>query len=157
MSVHALVRTQLPYVVLAAVDRSDEGLGAIDWVIARARAESSWVVHFVHVTPTQWTGLDEFQRRSTSRQDLMPVMERLSRARDRTLLGRMHFHQAAGERTSNVIVRLASEVDADLVVVGAERRSSFGASETDRVVGLAGCPVIVVRAKNHPRSLQRTH
>jgi K+-sensing histidine kinase KdpD len=61
-------------------------------------------------------------------------------------------HGAIGEPATE-IVRFASAVDADLVVVGSHSRQGldrfFLGSVAEKVVRRSGCPVLVVRPKQH--------
>jgi nucleotide-binding universal stress UspA family protein len=67
---------------------------------------------------------------------------------------KLEIHNVKGE-PSEEIVRVAAEVDADVIVLATHGRTGLKrlllGSVAEKVVRHAGCPVFVVRAKHHER------
>jgi len=82
------------------------------------------------------------------------VGQRMSAWQDRTraTFGRLCIH-VRSEVPSAEIAQLASDLDADLIVIGTHGRRGFRrlllGSVAEAVVRLAHCPVLVVRPKDH--------
>lgn len=80
------------------------------------------------------------------------VVERILRANENKHLPPIHVHAVVGYPPDE-IVWLAASLDADLIVTGTHGRRGLKrmlvGSVAEKVVRLAGCPVIVVRSKAH--------
>ncbi len=164
---------QSNYVIVVGVDYSEVSRLALREALNLAAAHAGSQVHVVHVetvTPPLRSGLtDEVL-------EVWPVDPPLIKSRVDAALGRLHrvlteevkgFEQAQDgpARTSidrvvshvrlnapgREIAQLASDLEADLVVVGTHGRSAIArallGSVAHAVVNLAPCPVLVVRSK----------
>jgi nucleotide-binding universal stress UspA family protein len=155
MNAHALARIRQPFVVVVGVDSSRGCEAAVEWVARRAIDEAHWRMHLLHVTTVRWSDDDTFRRLRAVRADFERVLPKLRPLGGDALLERVDFHQACVHDAASALVRLAADVDADMIVVGAEREESSALFE--RTARLAGCPVMLARAKAHTRRIHATH
>lgn len=152
-----------PFVVLAAVDLGD----ATEDVLARAlemAAAPSSVLHVLHVqeqvAATTWDGMTPFLAPPL---DPSAALALLQKETSRAITTARALHPGSGPARAEVhvtsgspareIVWLAAHLDADALVIGTHgrrglRRLLLG-SVAERVVRLAGCPVVVAREKRH--------
>jgi nucleotide-binding universal stress UspA family protein len=163
-----------PYVILAAIDYSAAGDLAFERALALATEKRSALVHVVNVLPVYQMGAtvgdegaagafagslpsvndaSEHLRAYTQRQ----VDAFRSEHGDLSLsfLDQIVAHQRV-DVPSEEIARLASEIEADLVVIGTHGRRGLSrlllGSVAEGVVRLAPCAVLVVRPKAVPES-----
>lgn len=139
--------------ILVAVDPDDAAFGAILDVTARLRRADD-EVRIVHVypAPIQWYSDPAETPESATHADRVRLADELEqRLRERGLEGASPS-VGVGRSTNvgNDIVDLATDFDAELVVLGTHgrtlRRGLFVGSVAERVVRLAPCDVYVVRA-----------
>jgi nucleotide-binding universal stress UspA family protein len=115
--------------ILCANDGSERAFRAVTLAVTIAK-ENAAELHMVSVEEI----------------DYMP--EFIEEIREQTGTAARRFHIMAGHAVRD-IVRLAGEIKADLLVIGATGHSQFYermlGSRADRLVHLAPCPVLVVR------------
>ncbi len=146
------------FVVVVGIDFSEPGDHALDKALEIASAREGGVVHVLHVEPQGW-----FERTGFPRGEINADVS-LRKVRDRAAerlaamrggLGRLQrvvAHFRSGSPAEN-IGQLASDQDADLVVVGSNGHRGFGVflgSVAEQVARLARCPVWIVRPKLYP-------
>jgi len=166
--------TSKPYVILAAVDFSEAGDLALEQAIDTAAEKASAELHVVNVLPVYQVGaavtgsetaaagalIGSLPSTETAAQELRAYTERRIKAyRDAHPNANLGFlsevvaHQRL-DVPSEEIARLASDIGADLVVVGTHGRRGLSrlllGSVAEGTVRLAPCPVLVVRAKAPP-------
>jgi nucleotide-binding universal stress UspA family protein len=145
----------LPKVVLIAIDFSVLSRRALHWALDYARVTPCHL-HTVHVIDRRW-------KRSDLRADLDALRAELVDVHDaavaelaplvdddtRAGLGSLHEHVTLGDPAAE-IVALASELGADLIVVGNHGGDSLTrlltGSIAQKVVRDAPCAVVVVKA-----------
>lgn len=157
--------THAPHAVsiVVAIDFSDTAGLALEKA-AQLAAASRGTLHPVYV-------LDDAPDSITGRVDIELLDRRFRTAADRAkafldertsmlaehlgplLHETVRFHVRAGA-PADAVIALAAELDADLIVVGTHglrgiARFTMG-SVSEKIVRLAHCPVLVVRAKDHP-------
>jgi nucleotide-binding universal stress UspA family protein len=159
-----------PYVIVAAVDYSDQGSLALERALEFGLERPSVAVHVVNVMPVfesgfvpdatvaTWTGalpsIAEAAERLKRYVDARVADFRVRHAgKNLAFLDSLHAHQRL-EVASEEIAQLASDLEADLVVVGTHgrrgmRRLLLG-SVAEATVRLSPCPVLVVRPKVLP-------
>lgn len=131
-------------VILAAVDGSSVSIIAAA-AAARFAALPGSEVHLVHV-------IEAFDAKAPKPclEKGQAVLERV--AQESGLIGGVTLHLAAGPPWRE-IVQLASNLQADLIVVGTHDlnplEKAFLGSVAEQVVKKARCPVYVARTKNH--------
>ena len=147
-------------VILVGVDFSATSLRAVEEGANLARSRSHSELHLVHGSAlpmsthelrdlfAQW-GTDYGVMVTKAREELDILAARFTRG-----IGRVTGHIRIGN-AANVIIELASELSADLVIVGAsERRSGMTrallGSAAGKVTREAPCPVLLVREKTVP-------
>jgi nucleotide-binding universal stress UspA family protein len=136
-------------VIVGALDRTP----ASDWVVHTAsqlaltlgRAE----VHFLHVVEPPTVVETAGGKAERIREARTFVDGAASRVAER-FRGKVSGHVAFG-RSREQILQLASDLEADLVVVGSHRKSTAGrwllGSVSQAIVADAPCPVLVARPK----------
>jgi nucleotide-binding universal stress UspA family protein len=146
-------------VVLVGVDFSDTSLGALQTAENLARAAPRAELHLVHVlalpmaphSPESLFGPAETvlrERMNKAREELDRLVASSTNGIER-VVGHLRMGSPAA-----AIAEVASDIGADLVVVGAEHSSGvsrvvFG-SVADKVARTAPCPVLIVRPKTLP-------
>lgn len=150
--------TDEPTVYLVAVDASAAGAHVLEVAGGLAAALGGAAeLHLVHVVadPSEMPG-----RREASDQELAPpylreaqrLVERSTAEAAKRFGGRIAGHLATGE-TWREIVQMASDIGVDLVIVGTSGRTGLArfalGSVAEQVVRHAGCPVLVVRPRDH--------
>jgi nucleotide-binding universal stress UspA family protein len=150
-----------PYVVVVGVDYSTTGDLAFDRALRLCQLEPVASLHVVTVAHwTPGTGdaarpLDDDLKQSAAEHqaELESYVEKkvsALRSGGRPVPERIHTH-VRWEAPSEQIAQLASDVEADLVVVGTHGRRGLSrvlmGSVAEVVVRLAPCPVLVVRPK----------
>lgn len=144
-----------PRVLLVAIDFSAVSRHALAWALDYARHVPCHL-HTVHVVERRWrlsdlrSDLDALRAELVDVHDaavaeLAPLVDDEGRSR----VGSLHEHVALGDPASE-IVALATELAADLVVVGAHAGGAMQrllvGSVAEKVVRHATCPVVVVRS-----------
>ncbi len=150
------------YVVLAAIDMREGSPLALSRAIDLASQEPAGEVHVIAVnepppavvippivpTPEQLAAPDSGRLADFARSHLDDFAARRPGARQPAV----EVHTALGY-ASDEIVWLAAHVDADLIVLSTHGRTGLKrlllGSVAEKVVRLAGCPVLVVREKHH--------
>jgi nucleotide-binding universal stress UspA family protein len=145
-----------PRVVLVAIDFSAVSRRALAWALDFA-GHTPCHLHTVHVVDRRWRLADLRADLDTLRAELVDVHDAaaaelapLVDEPTRAGLGSFHEHVAIGDPAAE-IVALATELHADLIVVGSHggdaiRRALVG-SVAQRVVRDAACPVVVVKGE----------
>ncbi|HEY4117827.1 MAG TPA: universal stress protein [Byssovorax sp.] len=148
--------TLTPFVVLAAVDLSDASESIVDRALDLASDHPGASLHLVSVREL---GLELLPPpHDLYGSPLYPLREIAAkagvsaRARGLVRVAKIVTHAAEGDPAAEIIA-LAADVDADLVVVGTHGRSGLRralmGSVAEGVVRRAGCPVYVMRPKQH--------
>lgn len=134
-----------PTVVLAAVDYSNSSRGALRKAVERAHREAS-ALHVVHVVESG----DDDAASDRAAQELREFVDSELKDWDQAKSSDIPMvitHILTG-RPANEVAQLASDLDADLLVVGAHGERGFHrlllGSTTDRIVRLSTVPVLVV-------------
>lgn len=144
------VITQTPITLLAAVDYSELSPVVIAYSIDLMRQNLAGQAHFLHVSPTPPASHAENTRRNA--QLLTWISDRLKETERVPESVTLVAHEAHGD-AAKVIVQTASELEADVVIVGTHGRTGVQrvmmGSTAESVVRHAGCPVLVVRHKSH--------
>jgi nucleotide-binding universal stress UspA family protein len=164
--------TSQPYVILAAVDFSAASDLALERAIELATEKPSVALHVVNVLPvyqlgpavaadqTSGTFVGTLPSTNEAAEHLRGYVERRTaafrEAHPQSNLGfleRVVAHQRL-DVPSEEIAALATELQADLVVVGTHGRRGLSrlllGSVAEAIVRLAPCPVLVVRPKTPP-------
>lgn len=163
-----------PYVILAAVDYSTASDLALERALELASEKRSAAVHVVNVLPVYqagsavdsqgtegaWAGTlpsvnDAAEQLRVYAQRRVDTFRSEHPDMDLTFLDSVVAHQRV-DVPSEEIARLASELDADLIVVGTHGRRGLSrlllGSVAEGTVRLAPCPVLVVRPKTQPEA-----
>lgn len=144
--------------IVVGVDASDLGTGALSYALDMAVAQPHTEVHAIRVIEPM---VDPLVGAIPSTRDELDVLkdllheaiQREIRNRGELKVAAVVAHVAIGA-PARAIADLAAQLDADTVVVGTHgrrglKRALLG-SVAEEVVRVAGCPVIVVRPKEHP-------
>jgi nucleotide-binding universal stress UspA family protein len=145
-----------PYTIVVGIDFSEASDGALDEALALAAARHA-ELHVLYV--------DEHFRapeggRQAAESTLLRVehhtvarMKDLGQRQGQTVSFRKVYSHFRLGAAAEQIVQLASDLDADLVIVGTHGLSGLKrlvlGSVAERVVRLARCPVWIVRPKDH--------
>lgn len=142
--------------LLVGIDFSSVSELALDEALERAARRVEVFAHVLHVATARGRDVelelaDGIQ--TTTESEALGSVQRFIEARAGTLgTTRVKAHVRLGAAATE-IVRLAAEVDADLIVVGTHGRTGIRrvliGSVAEAVVRTAGCPVLVVRPKSH--------
>jgi nucleotide-binding universal stress UspA family protein len=146
-------------VILVGIDFSEASMGALRTAENLARAAANSELHLVHAFgwPTVSFGPRELVASSQLglTQDLNRARDELDKLVGPASLGvaRVTGHLRVGA-PAKAIVQVASDVSADLIVVGTHGRTGVGrlmfGSVAEKVVRTAPCPVLTVRPKTIP-------
>jgi nucleotide-binding universal stress UspA family protein len=135
--------------VLHANDGSDPAFRALSFAIGMA-TQNSASLHLVCVEeiPPMPEYIEEVREaKGVAARRFHPVVERVRDAAQHSGLN-LHVHVLCGHPV-RIIVDLVPKIGADLLVIGATGHSAFYermiGSRADRIVQLAGCPVLVVK------------
>lgn len=138
-----------PYTILAAVDYSDVSSLVVQEAIALARQKHAAHLHFLHVNHAQ---PDEAGQEARHAELLEWLGARLTDAQGMPCEANVVGHELSGD-AATLIVEMARDVSADTVLVGTHSRKGLQrlllGSVAAAVVRNAGCPVWVVRPKQH--------
>lgn len=135
--------------ILCANDGSERAFRALDLAMTLAKENNS-ELHMVSVEEIDH--MPEFieeirEETGTAARRFHTVLQRARTMAEETRL-KLHTHVLAGHPVRD-IVELATELKADLLVIGSAGHSEFYermlGSRADRLVHLAPCPVLVVR------------
>lgn len=154
-----MAASQDKLVVLVPVDFSDPSRRAMAWAFDYGQ-RAPCDIHLLHVVERHFTLRDlvdpsaerlkvELAEVSEAAQQELEAMA--PKSEDRALLGELHHHVAVG-RPAEEILRLARELDADLIVMGTHGLSGaverlFVGSVAQKVVRTAPCTVVSVKPK----------
>lgn len=161
--------TQQPFVIVVAVDYADGGHLALERAFELAAGRPSAEIHVLNVLPATQTGhpdptngawvgsppsLEEALEQLRGYIAKRAAVFRANRAGERlAFLDGVRAHQRV-DVASEQIAQLASDVEADLVVVGTHGRRGLTrlmlGSVAEATVRLAPCAVLVVRPKAVP-------
>lgn len=148
------VITQTPITLLAAVDYSELSPLVIAYSIDLMRQNLAGQAHFLHVSGAAPGSAPENTRRN--KQLLAWLSDRLAETERVPESVTLVAHEAHGD-AAKVIVQTASDLSADVVIVGTHGRTGVQrvmmGSTAESVVRHAGCPVLVVRAKSHEHTV----
>lgn len=132
-------------VILSPVDFDENSLAALN--LARQMAmDHSAIIHVLHVVPSVLAP-DEASAAYTSREhEIEARLQQIARER---LTGLQHqIHAPVGD-TAKIIVQMAQDLHADLVVIATHGRTGlqhlFLGSVAERVVRESPCPVLTMR------------
>jgi nucleotide-binding universal stress UspA family protein len=132
-----------PFIVLAAVDSTPMAARVERVAAVSASARAAAELHFVHVVENVG------ETAVTAAKLLEDGRSYLDRAASKTMQAAPVFVHLRVGKPWEQIVRVASEIWADLVVVGTHGRSGVPrlllGSQAEEVVRKASCPVLVVR------------
>ena len=150
-----------PRKLVVGIDFSEMSEQALDVALDTAAAGRSTEVHGLFVRQTVGETLNPYAMAMPPLVDdelkqLRTMMDRHVKASLKkyglSRLAAVVAHAALGSPALE-IARLAAEIDADLVIVGTHGRKGldrfFLGSVAEKTVRLCGCPVYVVRPKNH--------
>jgi nucleotide-binding universal stress UspA family protein len=153
------VNRKQPRRVVVGLDFSDAAVAALSQALALPCGGRGGELHVLHVESSPIAPADE-RDCETAATSLSDSSERLRRQVEHeidrlgvvTSFERVALHVRVGP-PAEAIARLAAEVDADIVVVGSHgaqgvHRPPIG-SVAEATVRCAGCPVLVVRPKDH--------
>jgi nucleotide-binding universal stress UspA family protein len=162
------------YIIVVGIDYSDAGDLALDRAFELAAEKTTAEVHILHVMPAAMplTALDlnailPTQDRQAIEQATRTLREyadrRLQLFQDHVLSPKRLFHRAVShlrfDAPAQELAQLASDLEADLVVVGTHGRRGAArlilGSVAEEVVRLAPCPVLVVRPKSADESVPK--
>ena len=143
-----------PHVVLVAVDFSMLSRHALRWALDYALHQPCHL-HTLHVIDKRWRRSDLRADIDALRAELVDVhdaavaeLSPLVGDEDRSRVGSLHEHVALGDPASEVVA-LATELGADLIIVGSHGgdslRRMFTGSTAQKVVRDATCAVVVVK------------
>lgn len=150
------------FVVLAAVDLQPGSTLVFEHAVELASADPAGEVHVITVAepqvpvmvypglapPPELKGVEAEEVAQFCRDRLRSFLEAHPDAR----VPHVHVHTAVG-RAASEIVWLAAHIDADYVVIATHGRRGLKrlllGSVAEKVMRLAGCPVLVLRDKNH--------
>ena len=153
MSTQSTLQTT-PITILAAIDYSDTASLAVQQAVEMARQKNAGELHFLHVSQL---AADDDDGREARRAELLDWLSARLQAGDgvpHTV--RIVGHEANGD-PARVIVEMANDLLVDVVVVGTHGRKgvqrALMGSVAEWVVRNCGCPVLVVRNKQHAHPL----
>ncbi|HVJ91195.1 MAG TPA: universal stress protein [Labilithrix sp.] len=144
---------KLRTVMIAAIDRSLAAEQVIHTAIAMARVIPGAELHLVHVVEAgpQGTvlGATEIDDIRDGRNYLEQIVARIAKTLPRSVSG----HLTVGAPAAR-IVQLASDLNADLLIVGMQQKNALErmvlGSVSRAVAAKAHCAVLVARGKDHP-------
>jgi nucleotide-binding universal stress UspA family protein len=137
------------YTILAAIDYSDVASLVVEEAVELARQKRAYQLHFVHVNQAP---LDEAGQEARHAELLEWLSARLGH--DHGIAPETHVlgHELSGDPAAPIL-ETARDVGADTVIVGTSGRRGIErllmGSVAAAVVRHAGCPVWVIRPKQH--------
>jgi nucleotide-binding universal stress UspA family protein len=148
LSVHAMQDQTQPYVILCALQFDETGVRALETAVRLTRGQANAELHVVHVVGSQTAAslrgeADYFRARCA--QAPRELRARIDRACRHSGL-KVHAYIREGDPEKQIL-RTATEVVADLIVVGTHRRTGLSrivdGSVVERVLHDAPCSVLV--------------
>jgi nucleotide-binding universal stress UspA family protein len=144
-----------PATILAAIDYSEASPLVVQQAVEIARQKDAGELHFLHVNPRSPEGDEE--GREARQAELQEWLDaRLQGPDGVPYTVRVVAHAASGDPGS-VILEMASDLLADMVVVGTHGRKGMQrlimGSVAESVVRHCGCPVLVIRPKVHDQAI----
>ncbi len=150
------------FIIVVGVDFSALSGLALDQALEMATLHEGAEVHAVFVQPDAWTGVppegspqamvDTSVALRQVQENAAEHVARMPSSLAKTRLRHVVAHFRHGSPAQNV-AQLASDLDADLVVVGSHGHRGverfFLGSVAERISRLAHCPVLIVRPKDH--------
>jgi len=141
-----------PYTILAAVDYSDIASLVVEEAVDLARQKRAGALHFLHVNHVPVDPMDDSGHEARHAQLLEWLGARSQGMPGLASAAKIIGHEASGDPT-RLIIELAGDLSADMVVVGTHGRKGVQrlllGSVAAAVVKGCGCPVLVVRGKHH--------
>lgn len=139
-----------PPTILAAIDLSEPATVVAHEAIEMARRRGASELHLLHVSPAP--AVSEEEREARRRELVSWIDAQRSDGEGVPESVRLVGHRASGD-AAEVIVQMASDLLADVVVVGTHGRKGVErlvmGSVAESVVRNCGCPVLVARPKGH--------
>jgi nucleotide-binding universal stress UspA family protein len=139
-----------PNTILVAIDYSDTSTLVVDQTLELARRKQAVELHFLHVN--HGNPNDEDEQEALRAAFLEWLAARLKSGGGVPDSAKVLGHEAAGD-PAHVIVEMAADLLADIVVVGTHGRRGVErmvmGSVSEAVVRKCTCPVFVVRPKAH--------
>ncbi len=143
-------------IYLVAIDGAPSATHVVDVACGLASALGSaaelHIVHAVDATPSGVMGMGPLTPLPASLETARLALDRACTAARTRFAGTITGHLSGGEPW-RAIVQTASNLRADLVIVGTAGRTGIArvvlGSVAEKVVRQAGCPVLVVRPKEH--------
>jgi nucleotide-binding universal stress UspA family protein len=149
--------TDAPYVILVALQFDETGGMALQEAAHIARRDPRAELHIVHVV-TPGLGVDEHGESAGLNVQLARAPQKLREYVDRACSGttlKIVAHVRTGSPLE-VILEEASELGADLIVLGTHRRKGLEkfmlGSVAERVVREARCSVLIATPRNYTRA-----
>jgi nucleotide-binding universal stress UspA family protein len=152
-----------PITLLAAIDYSETASLVVQHILAMARQTRAAEVHFLHVHALHAmpTLRDAEQRAADEREARRAELQAWLSARlqdpDGSLASMRFVAHEAGGNPAEVIVEMANDLLASVVIVGTHGRKGMQrmvmGSVSEAVVRNAGCPVFVVRPQQHHQAV----
>jgi len=146
-------------VVLVGIDFSEASIGALRAAENIARFAPNAELHLVHALGSPAMSLGSREVIASSQLGLIGDLDRARNELDKLVgpasggVSRVTGHVRVGA-AAKAIVQLATDISADLVVVGTHGRTGFDrlmfGSVAEKVVRTAPCPVLTVRPKSVP-------
>jgi nucleotide-binding universal stress UspA family protein len=146
------------FVILAAVDLNQGSTAVVEQALVQARSHANAEVHILTVREPQQPiamyplNLVPAFETPTAEDTLQFCRELLTGRAPDKLPPRLEIHATIG-LPADEIVWFAAHIDADVIVLATHGRRGIKrilmGSVAEKVVRLAGCPVIVVREKSH--------
>lgn len=150
-----------PMKVLLAVDGSGDATLALQTAVDMVDRTNS-ELHVVHVglispfvqpdvmSPSQYENL-----KSGAQERLDVEVEKIAAAGGEVT----QAHLRMGRRADEEIIKLAEDLEVEMIVVGSRGygtlRRAFLGSDSDSIVRLAPCPVLIVRPQKHRASAEQ--
>jgi nucleotide-binding universal stress UspA family protein len=142
----------LPTSILAAIDYSESSSLVVEHAIDVARQRNAQQIDFVHVRPEN-SDEEALEANRTELAAWLSARLEGTTSAQHTLKAVAH---EAGGKPAEVIVSMASDLNASVVIVGTHGRTGVQrmlmGSVAEAVVRNAGCPVLVVRPVSHAHS-----
>lgn len=134
-------------VIVLAVDGSPQSTTAAQRLVGRPFLQAPLILHVVHVSPMEGrTGLHTAEFQQENQQEANRAFE-AAKAVLQPVVSDVHLHWKHGDAAIEV-TRLASEVKADVVAVGAKGRgavlTAIVGSVASSIIQKATVPVIVI-------------
>ena len=133
-------------ILLGALDRTPASDAVVHTATSQAAMIAGAELHFLHIVAKGLTPLPE------RLEDARTFLDRVTNEAAARIGGAVAGHVAVGAPRQQIL-QLASDLEADLIVVGAHRKSTAGrwllGSVSQAIVADAACPVLVARPKEY--------